>query len=388
MGSPTTERSEASRTQQSEASRSQQSDVAVALDLAQYFVDFQAKKSSLFGGKAAQYGWRQFVLTGKTLEIYDHGTREDSFRVRGMTIEHISGHVYRLKGNLWHKLELSCPSTSRLERFRQVLERAASSPEWSPPTHDVLANFLHVAKEINEAEATIPSKVATSSVTVAQVQDHFNEMLAIYDFQSQYSTMEQVYSHLLDLEDAYISNFGVANFAHTVHRLHPVRYQEHQHRSHEFKLKPRTSIKAMYGHCPHPHCGKPLSVDAMYKFHIKGETVECASCSNKISLETFSIADFIANAPRISVDRLLKGGYQPATIVTPAIPADGRAETFMTELRTRLKTAASEEGQEVPKRLRFAVISLVREHFNGNRSPFGFDLVKAMIRQLDFVNKI
>ncbi|CAK4176165.1 unnamed protein product, partial [Aphanomyces euteiches] len=346
MGSPTTERSEASRTQQSEASRSQQSDVAVALDLAQYFVDFQAKKSSLFGGKAAQYGWRQFVLTGKTLEIYDHGTREDSFRVRGMTIEHISGHVYRLKGNLWHKLELSCPSTSRLERFRQVLERAASSPEWSPPTHDVLANFLHVAKEINEAEAAIPSKVATSSVTVAQVQDHFNEMLAIYDFQSQCSTMEQVYSHLLDLEDAYISNFGVANFAHTVHRLHPVRYQEHQHRSHEFKLKPRTSIKAMYGHCPHPHCGKPLSVDAMYKFHIKGETVECASCSNKISLETFSIADFIANAPRISVDRLLKGGYQPATIVTPAIPADGRAETFMTELRTRLKTAASEEGQE------------------------------------------
>ncbi|KAG9406326.1 hypothetical protein AC1031_002646 [Aphanomyces cochlioides] len=253
---------------------------------------------------------------------------------------------------------------------------------------DAWTNFLHVANEINEAETAIPSKVAASSVTVAQVQQHLKEMLAIYDYQSQCSTMEQVYSHLLDLEDAYNSNFGVANFAHTVHRLHPVRYQDHQHRSHDFKLKHPTSIKAMYAHCPHPDCGKPLSVDAMYKFHIKGETVECSSCSNKISLETFSIADFIANAPRISVGRLLKGGYQPATIVTPAMPADGRVETFMTELRTRLKTAASEEAPAVTKRLREVVGSLVREHFNGNRSPFGFDLVKAMIRQLDFINKI
>ncbi|CAK4906574.1 unnamed protein product, partial [Aphanomyces euteiches] len=144
--------------------------------LTHYVVDFQVRKA-LWSLLTSRKTWRQFQVTGQSLDVFNQDKRENSFHLPDVSLEHVSTHLFRLKVSRWHHLEFSSPSASRLERFRHVLERAASSPEWSPPTHDVLANFLHVAKEINEAEATIPSKVATSSVTVAQVQDHFNEML-------------------------------------------------------------------------------------------------------------------------------------------------------------------------------------------------------------------
>ncbi|CAK4613456.1 unnamed protein product [Aphanomyces euteiches] len=379
MGGPTWDASETSSTVQTEAS------TAAPLQFGHYAVDFQVKKTSLFGGKEAQYCWRQFVVTSQTLEIYDQGKREHAFRVRGMTIEHISSHFYRLKAIPWHKLEFSSPSTSRLERFRHVLDLAAQTPHWTPPTFDAWTNFLHVAKEINETDAAAPCKVAASSVTAAQVQDHLNEMLAMYDFQGQCSTMEQVYSRLLDLEAEYYLDRSVANFAHTVHRLHPSYYAFYS--GHD-EMAHRTAIKELYAKCPYPRCGASIPVETMYKFHIKGDAVNCFTCSNVLTLGVFEMVKFIANAPVLSVECTLKGSPRTLTVITPDVPSDGSIDTFMADLRSRMKAEARKGSEAGARQLQQEAWKHTKTHFNGNRSPFGFDLVKAMIRQLDFVNKI
>ncbi|KAG9406324.1 hypothetical protein AC1031_002644 [Aphanomyces cochlioides] len=320
------------------------------------------------GGKSVQYDWRQFIVAGQTLTVYHHGKREHVFQAADVTVEHVSSHFYRLKAKPWHKLDISCPLTSRMERFCHVLHLAATTtPYWTPPQYDTWTNFLHVAKEINEAEAAAPTNMAVSTVTVAQVQAHLNEMLAIYGFQTKCRKMEQVYSHLLDLEADYCVDENVANYAHTVHRLHPVK------RGMEHVL---------------PGCGQALSVDDMYKFHIKGDAVPCCKCSNSITLGAFSLALFTSHYREITMDCELNDGVRKVTLDVPSMPPDGNVEAFMTTLRSRIEKIEQEDNIEGATKLRVAVRRHFLTYFNGNRSPFGFDLVKAMIRQLDFINKI
>ncbi|CAK4624592.1 unnamed protein product [Aphanomyces euteiches] len=351
MGGPTWDASETSSTVQTEAS------TAAPLQFGHYAVDFQVKKTSLFAL------WRQ----GGAILL---ATREHAFRVRGMTIEHIS-----------ILLAFHVP----LERFRHVLDLAAQTLHWTPPTFDAWTNFLHVAKEINETDAAARCKVAASSVTAAQVQDHLNEMLAMYDFQGQCSTMEQVYSRLLDLEAEYYLDRSVANFAHTVHRLHPSYYAFYS--GHD-EMAHRTAIKELYAKCPYPRCGASIPVETMYKFHIKGDAVNCSTCSNVLTLGVFEMVKFIANAPVLSVECTLKGSPRTLTVITPDVPSDGSIDTFMADLRSRMKAEARKGSEAGARQLQQEAWKHTKTHFNGNRSPFGFDLVKAMIRQLDFVNKI
>ncbi|CAK4101839.1 unnamed protein product [Aphanomyces euteiches] len=381
MGRPTTlEVSEASSTQASEVFIPSSS-----APLSRYAVDLQVKKTPLFGGNRPQYVRRRFVITGQTLKVYgENNKREHSFRVRGMAIEHVSSHYYRLRAKPWHRLDISCPSTSRMERFRRVLQLAATTPYWTPPQFDPWTNFLHVAKEINETEAAAPSNVAVSTVTVAQVQEHLNEMLAMYEFQSQCSSMLEVYSHLLNLEADYCQDRNVSNYAHTVHRLHPATYANYLRN----EPKERTSIMEMYSKCPHPGCDAPISIENMYKFHIKGEDVPCSKCSNLISLAVYGLVEFVATIPEISVEQTIRGMKIVHRMVTPDFPADGKVGTFMAAFRRRLKDAVAPNLYQGSIQLQYEANMKITLNFQTSTKTFGFDLVKAMIRQLDFVNKI
>ncbi|KAG9406340.1 hypothetical protein AC1031_002659 [Aphanomyces cochlioides] len=239
----------------SESSTTRQSEV-IQTQLPQYVVDFQVKKGSFLSKMSPKYAWRQFVISGQSLEIIDQGQVECSFRVREVKIVHLSSYSYRLKANPWHRLDFFHCNTT--------LEAT-------------------ITKEMNEAEAAAPSSAPLSSVIVAQVQDHLKEMLAMYEFQSKCSSMEEVHRHLLGMEANYCAN------------------QDYLYRYLYLKdklLKSYRPIKEIYGHCPHPYCSEAISIESMYKFHINGDTVVCSKCSNLINLEVFEIAPFVATCPR------------------------------------------------------------------------------------------
>ncbi|CAK4072864.1 unnamed protein product [Aphanomyces euteiches] len=87
MGHPTVhDTSKVSSTQPSEAPQ-----------LPQYAVDFHVKIKTGFLGKTVKFARRQFVLTGQTLEVRHQGKTTHSFAGCDITIELLSGHVYRLK---------------------------------------------------------------------------------------------------------------------------------------------------------------------------------------------------------------------------------------------------------------------------------------------------
>ncbi|CAK4621549.1 hypothetical protein LEN26_020101 [Aphanomyces euteiches] len=376
MGHPTVyDTSKVSSTQPSEAPQ-----------LPQYAVDFHVKIKTGFLGKTVKFERRQFVLTGQTLEVRHQGKTTHSFAARDITIELLSGHVYRLKAKVWQRLELSIPSASRLDRFRHVLSLAAMTPRWTPPTYDIMTNLLHVATEIIEMEAAAPpSDVAHSTVTVFQVQAHLAEMFAMYEFQGKCTTMLEVYNHLLDLEAEYCADVSVDNFAHTVHRLHPVKYKSSIGRA----KSERTPLKEIYSKCPYPDCGNNIPTELMYKFHVKGEAVECGKCGNMITLSAYRMAALIADAPEFVVESILNGERSTIRVVTPPMPSDGNVKTFMDELRTRMREQAPNGSRDAIKTLQNKVSDKAWPHLNAQAfGTFELDLVLAMIRQLDFVNKI
>ncbi|KAH9151536.1 hypothetical protein LEN26_003846, partial [Aphanomyces euteiches] len=356
-----------------------------ASNLSQYFVDFLVKTSAGFLGTSTKYEWRQFVLNGQTLDVLNQGKREYSFRAAQVSIQPMSSHFYRLDVGGRRQLVLSIPYASRLERFKYVLQLAAVSPTWTPPTYDVLTNLLYVANEIVEAEAKRPSTVPISTVHVAQVQAHLAEMLTMYNLQGACTSMEEVYGYLLDMEADYCANLNVDNFCHTVHRLHPVQYANSLGRT-----RPnRRSLKDIFSKCPYMGCGEPVPLGAMYKVHIKGEAVTCNRCANVITPTSFRMASFIADAPRFSVDCTLSSTTSTITVITPMMPANGNVRTFLDELYRRMKEQAPLGSRDGVKELQAMVSQKIQLHFNSsNLGAFEMDLVQAMIRQLDFVNKM
>ncbi|KAH9090728.1 hypothetical protein Ae201684P_006134 [Aphanomyces euteiches] len=326
MGRPTIDASSVSSTQVSEA--------APLPPLPQYFIDFDVKITSSFLGKKVIFERRQFVLTGQKLQVCRDAKPTHSFSARDITIEHLSGYLYRLKGKPWQRLVLSSPSASRLERFRHVLDLAAKTRQWTPPKDDVMTRLVQVATEIVEAEAAAPSNPSPdkyyssfpippdkgiSTVTVAQVQAHLAEKFAMYQFQGKCTNMVQVYSHLVDLEAEYRADPTVNNFAHTVHRLHPVKYKTWCRR------------------------------DTTHREHGKNH----------------------------------HGSHNSGNT-----PPDGNVKTFMDELHARMREQAPNASHEGVKELQSKVRDKGQKHFNPhNFGSFELDLVLAMIRQLDFVNK-
>ncbi|KAH9180957.1 hypothetical protein AeNC1_017067, partial [Aphanomyces euteiches] len=375
MGGHTDDRVSEISTQPSEA-------IPYASNMPQYFVDFLVKSAGGFLGTSTKFEWRQFVLTGQTLDVVHQEKREYTFNAREVSIELISSSLYRLDVNGKQQLVLSIPSASRLERFKYVLQLAAESPAWTPPTYDVLTNLFHVAKEIVETEAAQPSSIPISTVNVAQVQAHLAEMLFMYKLQGACTSMEQVYSYLLDMEADYCANVNVDNFCHTVHRLHPVQYATSAGRT----QPQRRSLKDTFSTCPYVGCGEPVPIGTMYKVHMKGESVPCSRCTNMITPPSFRMAEFIADTPQFIVD---PASTRVLIVDTPALPADGNVETFLDELFRRMKEQARHGRRGMTSQLRSYVSQKIKQFLNAG--PFGafeMDLVQAMIRQLDFVNKM
>ncbi|RQM29671.1 hypothetical protein B5M09_012137 [Aphanomyces astaci] len=356
--------------------------LAFATELPQYFVDFQVKASGL--SLTSKYEWRQFALTGPVLDVYLLEKKTHSFRASDVSIQFMSETFFRLDVKGKRVFVLNVPSQSRLTKFQRVLQLASSNPRWSPPVVDVLTDLVGVATEIVEAETSSKVAVAASSVTIAQIQTHLAEMHSMYQLQASCSSMEELYDHLLTIEADYCTNVHTDNFAHTVHKLHPVQYIRSMGRRDLY----RQCLKAKLATCPYVSCGHPIPVGVMYKVHIKAESLPCPRCNNVLSVGAFKIASFIAEAPQFVIDHEFRNNKQCLLVQTPGMPTDGRVESFMNELRRRMHVAAPDASRDAVVMLQTQVATLATKHLVNELGAFEIDLVQAMLRQLDFCNKM
>ncbi|RQM13145.1 hypothetical protein B5M09_010025 [Aphanomyces astaci] len=359
------------------------------MELPQYIVDFQVKIST----PLSKMEWREFALTGSMLDVYNLDKKKThSFRASEVTIADMSSEgLYSLDVNGQRQLVLRVSSQSRLTKFQHVLRLAATTSQWTPPVADVLTSLLSVATDIVEAHARSPTKeVNVSTVSIDHVQAHLADMHAMYQLQATCSTMEQVYAHLLDIEADYCRNVHTNNFAHTVYKLHPVQYARHvtEQLSNESPPSARPSIKALLATCPHSRCGQPLTLHDMYNLHVLDEAIVCARCTNTMSIQAFQIAAFIAEAPQFHIRRDIRNNPQNLLVVTPGMPQSGRVQTFLAELVRRISAVMSTAVADALASLHAEVAAQVERHFGTAFGSFHVDLVLAMVRQLDFVNKL
>ncbi|RHY70263.1 hypothetical protein DYB34_003475 [Aphanomyces astaci] len=367
--------------------------VAMSAD-SQYAVDFLVKSSSgLLFGLASKFEWRQFALTGPTLTIVDTsvGKIMHTFNAADVTLRRKAPDsvVYALESRSRpssRPLEVSSPSVSRVQKFQAALLAAAAA---SPPTADadLLTSLLGVAMDIVESHAAVPpsESVATSRVSVEQIQLHLAEMQSMYDLQSSCSNMEELYVHLLDLEAAYCHDPTVDSFCHTVHKLHPVQYAQHTQKRAGPTPILNHPIKSLFAKCPHANCSYTFHMTTAYNLHIKGDSMVCALCHRPVNRQVFKLASFIRQTPSFVMPCVLRN--QPVTLVLdmPPMPPDGKLSSYMDEVRQRMRKLAPQGSRAGIQALTLQVRAALQSFFSPSNQ---LDLVQAMLRQLDFVNKV
>ncbi|KAF0684678.1 hypothetical protein As57867_023284, partial [Aphanomyces stellatus] len=173
-----------------------------------------------------------------------------------------------------------------------------------------MTTLPHVPTEnIDQGPSDIPKVL--SSPTVPLVQAHLVEMKAMYDLQTTSSPLE-MYAHLLAMEADYCDNIHMENYAHTVHKLHPVQYAQSNARH----LPARRSLKAILTVCPYSGC--PVSVEDSYQLHIQGKTVVCQVCTNPITMDMYKMNALLDAAKTMMPE-----------LAVPTLPHDGQFESFL-----------------------------------------------------------
>ncbi|KAH9124984.1 hypothetical protein LEN26_009628 [Aphanomyces euteiches] len=322
-----------------------------------FAVDFQVHVTQGLFRSTSVWVYRQFVLTGDTLDVFADGKtrRLHSFRVRDCSLVHVLGHYYNLKKKDRPKLLLSCPNVTLFRTFSALLDAAKASPEWQLPATNTWNQLMAVANSILDTELVKPTEgLSISSMTLAKVQEHVGRLKATRDALAECPTAEEIYDKLLDMEAAYVADAAIVNFAHTVAMLHPVAY-----------AKPRpptqTSWRDKLHRCPHPACQEPLTLAQMHDIHLKDAAVVCPRCGSQLRYGVFQLADILAADPTM--------GTAPWT----CLPRDGELSTFKASMEKKVDA-------ETYDRIVGAVVRRLERT--------DMDLVRAMVHHLDFVEKI
>ncbi|EQC26201.1 hypothetical protein SDRG_15938 [Saprolegnia diclina VS20] len=300
--------------------------------------------------------------------------------------------------------------------------------------------------------ATTTNAAALPPVThlpsVADVQAHVRGMKRMYDLLQAIPSAPALYETLLDLEAAYVAEHvslrtapAPDNFCHTVYQLHPLAFAlgTNAPRPTKKSLKmiagvcpychaelprctkdsmylqqcdircaschelfgPETYYKTAHGTtafnvplrktlsaCPHKTCRHPIAADAQFRLHILGDVISCAKCKSDLAYETFQIAVFIQEHPTFELLTNKKRAHVTLRIAAPGIPTDGTWATFISEVQARIADVADtacKDGVYFFRQLIHRALVLVQVNAVG---AFSIDLVQAMYRQLDFVQKV
>ncbi|KAF0717187.1 Aste57867_2450 [Aphanomyces stellatus] len=360
-----------------------------------FTMDFQVHIERGIFDKIASWEWRQFVLAGKSLDIVDNATvgkakRTHSFAVHECSIDRVStsGIHYDLKKKGKTQVCFACPSATLLSKFQAALGVAKQSTRgvWTLPPVDFAAQLVSVAASIVETDAAMPSTgVLRSDMSVAVVDAHLTEMQAMYDLEATCASPEALYEHLLDMEAAYVlSPSTTLNFAHTVAKLHPAFYQQQT-------SSPGLPLKTILGRCPHPKCHQPFPVAYMYAIHIQEvPAISCAHCGGGVNYLMFQLEAMLQRTPEIrAFSKAADGdGDVELRLVLPCLPQDGAMATFLHELKVAFQAEGARGNQAGAAILRQRVNEAIEACFTRPLGHLPYDLVHAMLRQLDFVHKI
>ncbi|RQM26597.1 hypothetical protein B5M09_008054 [Aphanomyces astaci] len=302
----------------------------------------------------------------------------------------LDNHFYILCRKGLYTIHVYCPSKTVWTKFVDVLTLASSSVKWSVPSSNKWADLVQVAASIVEtadANHHLPPfpMVHTSSVTVADVQSHLAAMKAMYELKCTLSAQD-LYETLVDLEYAYVELGVDYNFAHMVHQLHPKAYMAQKggdlYRQQASSLQP--SLKTILHICPHDNCDMVLTSSQRLRVHMHHGTVSCTRCFGRVSMDTFKLAKFVQSYTSCEVEAPMALNDK-VTIVMPRLPIDGSIPTYLQELKTLM--VRSKVSYSAMKAIQTAVDTYLKP----DQPPMGWmalDLVHAMARQLQFVEKV
>ncbi|KAF0712449.1 hypothetical protein As57867_004816, partial [Aphanomyces stellatus] len=230
--------------------------------------------------------------------------------------------------------------------------------------------------------------VRQSTLTPTHVLKHLAEMRLEFDMMQTRATKEKLYEQLLEYEDAFATNKHIDNFAHTVYKLHPVQYDKAVKTPKWYTSQPNKSLKSIFSRCPHGPCRGRLNIPNMYAIHMDNATIRCNSCYKSISYKLYQMQRLRWETKSIDVVCSKLGKTVKLTITLPELPRDGSLETFMADINASFKQQAAKGSKYGVADLKSKLNAVLATAFDEPLGCFGIDLVHAMVRQLDFVNKI
>ncbi|KAF0699006.1 Aste57867_10406 [Aphanomyces stellatus] len=374
------------------------SEATVGTTFPSYNVDFQIKPRGLFGG-LPKVVWRQFRLSGQTLSIYNGTKRLHAFHAPDVSLQWTPPHDYTLHVKTQPKLTLYVPYMGRMNRFRHVLEQATETMMWvAPPTG---SRLLGVATEIIQAEQVMPTNdLQKSTLGTGDVLAHLQRLQAAHQLQQASASHMDLYIQLMSIEAKYCAGVHVDNLAHVVHMLRGTTCVSCNAQS-----MPRRSIQSTLSTCPYPTCNGHFAIQDVYHLHIKGNVIQCHACHQRVSLETFKVASFLANCPSFEMDiypflDVVPDTLPTVTVHTPAMPSDGTIQSFLHDFRQHLDQFVrplflrrTKAMNLLERKCAFdltvgALLRTVQErvdvYLNGPIGDFDVDLVHAMLDHLDF----
>ncbi len=192
----------------------------------------------------------------------------------------------------------------------------------------------------------------------------------------------ELYTFSLVQENDYVKNESISNYCRTVYTLHPFKYSE-AHRITE----PYSASWSLYSSMKCPACDTMLSFENAYDIHILTKDLECSMCQRALTYELLAVKNFVRkfNSNRALAIRN-KDILQKLPVSLPQQQCESWVDVYSHLLQSPPVDTDLDQHQQQTT-CRRAVRDLLRRH-QDNCSMYPFDLVKAMYRQLDFVNKV
>ncbi|KDO19400.1 hypothetical protein SPRG_15141 [Saprolegnia parasitica CBS 223.65] len=329
---------------------------------------------------------RQIVLTAQALQVFDGDKLQWACKPTACTTRILDA----LDTTRRFPLELcehgktgvliNAPTASARDELLEYLYAASNSVAW-PSRVDHWTRFLSVARRINESHPIGPT-VPKCNVSIGLVQRHLEDMVDVYNVSGAFTDMVDVYSYFLEQERLYVAG-GAINFAHTVHRLHPVDLFASK------KQPPSTLTPLVDIVSTCAHCKAPLPPAVSFQMHIAMQPVTCPACDCPLLYETYKILGFLAAYPGVLArfPGVTASRYGARLHTYPGVPRDGRFATFFAALLDMVLGCEHTLELGAPS-LRTSLRKLADTIGQEAIGAYTIDLVQGMFRQLDFINKM
>ncbi|EQC38992.1 hypothetical protein SDRG_03945 [Saprolegnia diclina VS20] len=348
---------------------------------ASYVVDVDVKETKWL---LASWTSRQIVLTAKALEVFDGDKLQWACNTTACTTRILDAldttrrFPFELCEHGKTRAVINVPTASARDELLECLYAASSGVAW-PSRVDDWTRFLSVARRIKESRPKGPA-VPKCNVSIDLVQRHLEGIIDVYTVTGSFTDIVDVYSYFLEQERLYVAG-GATNFAHTVHRLHPVDLYASKN---EPSLTPLADVVSTCAHC---NASLPPAIS--FQMHILLQPVMCPACDGPLLYETYKVLAFLAAYPGVLArfPGVTATRYGARLHTPPGVPRDGHFATFFAALLDMVLSCEHSVELGAPS-LRTSLCKLANTIDQQAVGAYSIDLVQAMFRQLDYINKM